>query len=145
MRVLLTGASGFIGSHVARHLVDGGDEVTAGFFSGKPPPPIQGILFPVLNVEAGPFFSPLLPLVAKAAPDACIHLAWYVKPDRYLTAVPENLASLVAGTRLLSALDGAGCPRAVVAGTCLEPGTFDGKTQPQWTIYAAAKSALHQV
>jgi nucleoside-diphosphate-sugar epimerase len=146
MRVLLTGAAGFIGSHVARHLVAEGDEVTVVLFPGRPTDRIADILPALSPIDADLNSADLDLLVSRAAPDACIHLAWHVEPSRYLAAVRENLASLVAGTRLLSALDGSGCPRAVLAGTCLEPGTLvDGETEPPRTIYAAAKSALHQV
>lgn len=146
MRILLTGAAGFIGSHVARHLTTRGDEVIAVLSPRRPADRIADILPAVSTLEADLNTADLDRLVTRAAPDACIHLAWYVEPSSYLTSVPENLASLVAGARLLSALDGAGCPRAVIAGTCLEPGTLvDGATEPARTIYAAAKSALHQV
>ncbi len=146
MRVLLTGAAGFIGSHVARLLVAQGDDVTAVLFPGKPTDRIADILPALSTIGADLTSADLDELVSTAAPDACIHLAWHVEPGRYLTAVRENLSSLAAGTRLLSALDGSGCPRAVIAGTCLEPGTLiDGQTDSPLTIYAAAKSALHQV
>lgn len=146
MRVLLTGAAGFIGSHVARHLVAQGDEVTAVLSPGRPTHRIADILPALSTIDADLHAADLNLLVSRAAPEACIHLAWHVEPNSYLTAVRENLASLVAGTRLLSALDGYGCPRSVIAGTCLEPGTLvDGEPEPARTIYAAAKNALHQV
>ena len=85
-------------------------------------------------------------LVGDAEPDACIHLAWHVEPSTYLRDVGENLAALSASARLLAALDGAGCERVVLAGTCLEPGTLiDGHTEDPQTIYAAAKAAVHMV
>jgi nucleoside-diphosphate-sugar epimerase len=146
MRVLLTGAAGFIGSHVTRHLIARGDEVTAVLAPGTTTNRIDDILPSIAVVEADLGAADLDLLVAEAVPDACIHLAWYVEPGRYLIAVPENLAALGAGTRLLAALDAAGCPRVVIAGTCLEPGrSIDGETASARTIYAAAKSALHQV
>jgi nucleoside-diphosphate-sugar epimerase len=146
MRVLLTGAAGFIGSHVARHLVSQGDEVTAVVSPGGSTDRITDILPALSTIDADLDSTDLDLLVSRAGPDACIHLAWHVEPSSYLTDVRENLASLVGGTRLLSALNGADCPRAVIAGTCLEPGTLvDGETEPARTIYAAAKSALHEV
>lgn len=146
MRVLLTGAAGFIGSHVGRRLVAQGDEVTAVVFPEASIDRIADILPNLSIVEADLNATNLDLLVSNAAPDACIHLAWYVEPASYLTAVRENLVSLVAGTRLLSALDRLGCARAVIAGTCLEPGSLvDGEIEPARTIYAAAKTALHQV
>ena len=146
MRVLVTGAGGFIGSHVARHLVARGDEVTAVLQRGRGTSRITDIGPRLSIMHADLSTDDIDSLVVEAAPDACIHLAWYVEPGSYLTAVAENLASLAAGARLLSALDKSGCPRVVMAGTCLEPSVRIGiKTQPALTIYAAAKSALHQV
>jgi nucleoside-diphosphate-sugar epimerase len=143
MRVLLTGAAGFIGSHVARHLVAQGDEVTAVLFPGTPTDRIVDILPALSPIDADLNSDDLDLVLSTAAPDACIHLAWHVQP---ITAVQKNLQSLVAGSRLLSALDVSGCPRAVIAGTCLEPGSLvNGETEQPRTIYAAAKSALHQV
>ena len=146
MRVLLTGAAGFIGSHVARQLIAHGDQVTAVLSPGRPTDRIKDVLSAVATVEADLNSADLPLLVSEAAPDTCIHLAWHVDPITYLTSVPENLASLVAGIKLLSALEEVRCPRTVIAGTCLEPGTLvDGGTGPARTVYAAAKTALHQV
>jgi nucleoside-diphosphate-sugar epimerase len=146
MRVLLTGAAGFIGSHVARYLLAQGDEVTAVLSPGSPTDRIADVLPALSTIDADLESADLDLLVATAAPDACIHLAWHVEPGIYLTAVRDNLTSLVTGTRLLSALDESGCPRAVIAGSCLEPGTLvDGEIESARTIYGTAKSALHQV
>jgi nucleoside-diphosphate-sugar epimerase len=146
MRVLLTGAAGFIGSQVARQLLSEGDEVTAVLSPTGGTRRIDDIVHALSITRADLCSAELNTLVAAAEPDLCIHLASYVEPTRYLTAVAENLASLAAGVRLLAALDAARCERVVVAGTCLEPGTLiDGEVRPTETIYASAKSALHQV
>jgi nucleoside-diphosphate-sugar epimerase len=146
MRVLLTGAGGFIGSHVSRALLKQGAEVAAVLRHGDATARIADLAADLLILEANLNSTEPTHLVAKPEPDVSIHLAWYVEPDRYLTDVSENLASLSAGVRLLSALDRAGCARAVLAGTCLETGTLiNGEPRPAGTIYAAAKAALHEV
>jgi nucleoside-diphosphate-sugar epimerase len=146
MRVLLTGAAGFIGSQVARQLVSEGDEVTAVLSPSGQTRRIDDIVHVLSITRADLSTTELDTLVAAAEPDLCIHLAWYVEPTRYLSAVAENLASLTASVRLLAALDAARCERVLVAGTCLEPGSvIDGEVRPTETIYASAKSALHQV
>ncbi|MHB8436353.1 MAG: NAD-dependent epimerase/dehydratase family protein [Acidimicrobiales bacterium] len=142
----MTGAGGFIGSHVTRQLVARGEDVSAVISPTGAIDRIADIVDDVSIVKADLHSADLNRLVAENDPEVCIHLAWYVEPRCYLTAVRENLASLATGARLLSALDDVGCPRAVLAGTCLESGTvIDGQPAMAGTIYAAAKSALHHV
>jgi UDP-glucose 4-epimerase len=142
VRVLVTGAGGFIGSHVRRALIDQGDEVVGVF---RPDPQTRHFTA-AADIHADLRTADLDRLVREAAPDACIHLAWHVAPSTYLRDVGENLAALAASARLLAALDAAGCERVVLAGTCLEPGTpIDGQPEEPRTIYAAAKAAVHTV
>jgi nucleoside-diphosphate-sugar epimerase len=142
MRVLLTGATGFIGAHVARGLLARGVEVHAMTLPGAS----RGRLAEVasrLDLREGDLAdaSWTRDAVRSIAPDAAIHLAWYAEPGSYLRAVPENLASLRGGINLIEALAGGGtCRRLVIAGTCLE-----NLAIPAPTVYAAAKAAQHQL
>lgn len=144
MRVLLTGAGGFIGSHVARELVTGGHDVTAIVRPGRPTDRIADVADELSVLEADLASADLAQIVRSAAPDACIHLAWHVDPGRYLTRVAENLDSLASSIRLLAALDDAGVSRLVLGGTCLESGPEDSERRSD-TIYATSKTALHEV
>ena len=98
MKILLTGASGFIGSHVARALA--GHEV-------------QTLVRPQCDLLAADFRLP------SSRFDACIHLAWYVESGKYLDS-PLNIDWVAASLRLARQLHAAGCRRFVVAGTCFE-------------------------
>lgn len=137
MRILLTGAAGFIGSHVARALVRSGHEVHA---TVLPTDDLWRIrdLEPHLRLYRGTL--DLLPL----EPDLAINLAWYAVPGRYLSA-PENRECLEQSLRLLGRL---GC-RAVFAGTCFEYDTTrgilreDSPTRPT-TLYAECKDRLRR-
>lgn len=135
MKVLLTGATGFIGSHVARVLLQGGHEVHAVVRPTSDRRRIADIER-ALTIHTGEMDH--VPL----APDVLIHLAWYAVHGRYLTA-PENRDCLAASLRLLRR---AAC-RVVFAGTCFEFDTSlgrlseDSPTKPT-TLYAESKDTL---
>jgi len=150
-RVLLTGATGFIGSHVARRLVQAGNEVIA---LVRPGADLRRIadLTGQLRLLEGDLFTPgswETAIQGDAAPDLCLHLAWYAVPGKYLRA-PENLDCVTASLRLLRLLDAAGCARVVSAGTCFEYDTDagylteNGPLLPR-TLYAAAKHGFFQI
>lgn len=77
MRYLVTGATGFIGGHLLRHLAEGGHEVTALVRGGAAAARLLPGALPVhgdLATGAG-----LLTAVQEAAPDRVIHLAGVTK------------------------------------------------------------------
>jgi len=137
LRVLLTGATGFIGSHVARALLRAGHEVHAGVRHGSDRRRIADIESR-LTVHVGEMDA--VPI----EPDVLVHLAWYAVPGRYLTA-PENHECLAASRRLLARVRG----RAVLAGTCFEHDTTLGRLAEDTpvkpaTVYAACKDTLRR-
>jgi nucleoside-diphosphate-sugar epimerase len=143
-RVLLTGGSGFIGRQVLARLQDQGHEVLA---VSRHPPASDG----AVRWHAGdPFVVESLAGVVRAfAPTACIHLAWYAEPGKYLHA-DDNLDALAGSLALLRLLAEVGCRQVVGAGTCAEYArsatalASDAPTAPD-TVYAAAKLALASV
>jgi nucleoside-diphosphate-sugar epimerase len=142
MRILLTGATGFIGAHVARALIARGVDVHGMTLPGAPRHRLAEVESQ-LELHEGDLTGAawVREAVLSIAPDAAIHLAWYAEPRSYLGAVPENLASLRGGINLLEALaDGGTCRRVVLAGTCLE-----NLSTPDPTIYATSKAAQHSL
>jgi len=137
MKVLLTGATGFIGSHVAKELVKRGHEVHA---SLRPASDRRRIREIESRIRIWDGEMDQVPVEA----DVTVHLAWYAVPGKYLTA-PENRDCLEASRRLLSKVRG----RAVFAGTCFEHdlqlGVLreDSPTKPA-TLYAECKDALRR-
>ncbi|HLY08065.1 MAG TPA: NAD(P)-dependent oxidoreductase [Planctomycetota bacterium] len=137
MIVFLTGATGFIGSHIARELLRRGHQVHVSVRPGSDRRRLQDVEAR-LTVHEGALDT--VPVEA----DAVIHMAWYAVPGKYLTA-PENRDCLDASRRLLGKVKG----RAVFAGTCFEfdltekPLREDSPTKPT-TLYAECKNALRQ-
>ena len=96
MKVLLTGAAGFVGSHVARELVRQNHEVHA---IVRPQSNLWRVadIEPSLHILHGDLIDPTLVLQPSSF-DCCIHLAWYVEPGKYLHA-PENKDWVDASSR----------------------------------------------
>ncbi|RJQ38990.1 MAG: NAD(P)-dependent oxidoreductase [Dehalococcoidia bacterium] len=150
MRVFLTGATGFIGSHLARLLVREGCEVFALVRENSDPWRIKDIIQKLHLVRCNLLaFDKLDAHLQKIKPEMCIHLAWYAVPGKYLGA-EDNMTLLAASLHLASSLREAGCRRFVGVGTCFEYDTSKGRlsetspTRPE-SLYAASKLALQMV
>ena len=113
-RVLVTGASGFIGSHVVAALCSRGHEVEA--FALDAGPDREGVRW-----HQGDLFEPGAAerLLGELQPELLVHLAWYATPGKFWSA-PENEAWVGATLALVRAFAGAGGRRAVLTGSCAE-------------------------
>jgi nucleoside-diphosphate-sugar epimerase len=146
MRVLVTGAAGFLGSHVVRRCVRAGCEVAALVRPGSDLARIIDIADRVTLVEADLRSDAAPEAIAAARPDVCIHAAWHVAPGRYPQAI-ENLDSVAASAALLRALASTECGRTVFVGSCLEYAPSSGcmdETSPVGprTLYGGCKLAV---
>ena len=143
-RLVITGASGFIGRHLLVQALAAGHQVLC---LGRSRPalslPSSALHHPCDLWQAASYHKAL----AAFRPEAAIHLAWYAEPGKYLHAA-QNVDALSGSLRLVQALIAAGCPSFVAAGTCAEyqqqPGICrtDSPTAPS-TVYAASKLAFH--
>jgi nucleoside-diphosphate-sugar epimerase len=147
-RVLVTGATGFIGRHALAPLARRGCEVHA-VTSGAPParagPDVRwhraDLLAPGEHRE----------LLAAVAPTHLLHFAWYAEHGRFWTST-ENLRWAAATIALVQAFAEHGGRRAVLAGTCAEyrwgdPGPRTEGVTPlePATLYGTAKNATRAV
>lgn len=147
MRVLVTGAAGFVGARVVRALLEGGHDVAALLQPGVSTDRLDGLegRFAALPGSLEEVRA-LRPALAAYRPDACIHLAWYAEPGTYLDA-PENVPALTGSLALLEELVATGCAHVISVGSCAEyapataPVTEESSTRPD-TLYAAAKLSL---
>jgi nucleoside-diphosphate-sugar epimerase len=144
MRVLVTGAGGFVGSNLVREMIRDGAEVIA-LCHEENPRRLQDVK--VERRVADVLGPEIADVVHAIAPDACAHLAWFISPGTHPTST-KNVEHVAASMRLLEALDAAGCARTLITGTCWEQdpsrGVLDENTAalPQ-NFYAACKHALH--
>src|SRR5580704_8453829 len=100
MRVLLTGVTGFVGSHVARVLLREGCEVQTIMRPGRNPWRIVDLLSKLRPIQ-GDFLhlESLEESIASFKPELCIHLGWSVEPGNYLHNI-QNIDLMVGTLKL---------------------------------------------
>jgi nucleoside-diphosphate-sugar epimerase len=146
-RVLVTGASGFVGAHCLPLLVAKGHQVHA--VSRRRPS--AGICRGVswheqdLLVPGGPS-----KVIQQVKPEMVLHLAWCAAPGLFWET-PENLGWVRASIELMQAFVEKGGRRFVGAGSCAEYGrnlgqcTEDSTPLRPATPYGTCKNAFAQV
>ncbi|MBL0211792.1 MAG: NAD(P)-dependent oxidoreductase [Holophagaceae bacterium] len=144
MKALVTGANGFIGSHVCRELLARGCDVYAVLRPGSGSQRLPEQTHRLHRVECDVFRAPDTELLRHCEGiEACIHCAWHVVPGEYL-ASPLNDDCRQGSLRLISALLAQGCGQITGVGTCFEysltatPLDESAPTLPL-TPYASAK------
>ena len=150
-RVLLTGATGFIGLNSIAPLVKRGYEVHA--VSSKSAEEITSVAG-VLSSNVQWHKTDLLrsdqvsSLIDEVRPTHLLHLSWYVRPGLFWTAA-ENLHWVKASLDLVEQFVSYGGERVVAAGTCAEYdwnyGYCSENVTPlaSATLYGVSKHALH--
>jgi dTDP-6-deoxy-L-talose 4-dehydrogenase (NAD+) len=146
MKVMVTGATGFVGQHVVSELLERGHVVVAiarDSVRAQEMPWIDRVEF--IQCDLHEDFKSLLEPSRLSC--AVIHLAWPgLSNFRDFIHISQNLP---ADLRFLEALVRAGVPQLLVAGTCLEYGmqfgplSEDMETRPT-TPYGLAKDSLRK-
>ena len=136
-RVLVTGATGLIGSHALRVLEEEEAEVVA--LSRGVRPAERGARW--LRCDIGQPGA-VAGVVTSVRPEAIIHLAGAVRGDRSLEAVTPTLrANLVATVELLEAATRLSCRRIVLSGSLLEEPAAGGPQAVPPSPYGASRWA----
>ncbi len=146
-RVLVTGASGFIGPWAVRGLVERGFEVhTAGLEAG-PGKADLGVTF-----HAADLLTPGGPtkLIEEVKPTHLLHMAWYAVHGKFWTA-PQNLDWVRGSIELARAFAAHGGERLVCSGSCAEYDwshtDLDERATPTkpHTLYGVCKDGLRSI
>jgi nucleoside-diphosphate-sugar epimerase len=145
-RVLVTGASGFIGRQTLPALAQRGFEVHAVSTQPRTTPAadVTWHQCDLLSAEGIPA------LLQRVSPTHLLHLAWFAVPGQFWTST-ENLRWVCASLELLREFAAVGGQRLVAAGTCAEYEVTihdcDERVTPvrPATLYGTCKHALHLV
>ena len=148
MKILVTGASGFIGQHVVKALLDAGHEVIAtGTDTSKAAtiPALVGVLFIPYRFPLSGDSQNLFQLFGE--PDAVIHLAWQGLPNYKSTFHLDQ--NLFPHFLFLKNLVVNGLKNLTVTGTCFEYGMQSGPLSEEMPTvpanpYALAKDSLRR-
>lgn len=131
-RVLVTGASGFIGRHCIEILKKKGLEVYAASSQIKPAfeENISWLNFNIHNP------TETQKIIREIKPTHLLHLAWYAEPSLYVNS-NENFRWLYSSLELIKVFAEYGGKRIVTAGSCFELYTN--------SLYGACKASLEQI
>jgi nucleoside-diphosphate-sugar epimerase len=147
--VLITGASGFIGRHCLRPLLERGFEIVATHHQPAIPRDVAG-LEGVRWVRVDLLAPGSLPqLLGEADASHLLHLAWTVEPGKMISD-PANLTWLRASIELLQRFHESGGRRVVIGGSCYEYdwryGYCNELLTPRLpnTLYGSAKNSLYE-
>lgn len=140
MKVVVTGANGYIGSHVVRELIDRGNEVTAVDVKTDYIDPRA------ICVQASIFEDNAQIYEQLGRPDLCIHLAWR---NGFAHNASSHMEDLSGHCRFIRQMVEGGLPRLAVMGTMHEVGYWEGAITDEtpcnpMSMYGIAKNALRQ-
>jgi nucleoside-diphosphate-sugar epimerase len=142
-RVLIAGAAGFIGSHLARHIAAAGHGVLALVRPGSSLDRLADLdgRLSVIRADLGNL-GPVAAHIAELQPEVCLDAAW----RRGAADSTGHLTALHHALSLAELMAAVGCHRYLHAGTCFEYATTDRlitESSPvgPHTLYGACKQA----
>ena len=141
MKVLVTGANGYIGRYVVKELLDKGNEVIASDIR------FDGIDERAIKSEVELFSGDNDIYEQFGKPDVCIHLAWR---NGFVHNAPSHIEDLPKHYEFINNMLEGGLPHIVVMGSMHEVGYHEGAIDENTpcnpiSLYAIAKNTLRQL
>jgi nucleoside-diphosphate-sugar epimerase len=147
VKILLTGATGFIGSAFLREAFEHGHSIAA-LVQQERPPPATAEASNQLTWVRGSLAEPPWDEIVAFGPEVCVHSAWISTPGVYLES-PENRHFLRWSLDFLRHTIQIGARHVMVLGTCIEyqasdaPLSEDLSPVAPSSEYAKCKHDLH--
>lgn len=140
MKVVVTGAAGYIGRHVVKELLNMGHQVVAVDFSHKDVD--ERAEYSNVAIFSGD--RDIYDQLGK--PDVCIHMAW---KDGFIHNSPEHMKNLSSHFQFVKDMIDGGCKNISIMGTMHEVGFWEGRIDENTPCnplsqYGVAKNALRQ-
>jgi nucleoside-diphosphate-sugar epimerase len=143
--VLVTGATGFLGSHCLARLVEHGYDVL-GLYRERALQDVPGVRWVRGDVMDR---AAIRRLLEEQRPKGLLHLAWFVEPGKLITD-SSNVSWVSASLDLIRAFRESGGERCTISGSCYEYDWQFGycvedvtPCEPD-TLYGAAKDSLRR-
>lgn len=141
IKVLITGANGYIGRHVVKELLDNGADVIAcDIATDDVDERANCKCFNLFSLPEGNVYEQL------GSPDICLHMAWR---NGFFHNAPTQIGDLSAHYKFLTAMIDGGLKHLAVMGTMHEVGYWEGAIDENTpcnpiSMYGIAKDALRR-